>query len=171
MTPLDFLELRELLHGASGFQSKQFRKIEASLGLQTESRFRPEYYKHDTQFGGFNEKDFAEITEFEDKPSLLQLVENWLERMPFFEKDFGWTGKARLNESTPSEYTPVLDSLPHSSTSKASLSATRKPTCSASSTTSSSKPAGALLGRPPCAPRSSSCSTATSRFSASFRAS
>ena len=26
MTPLDFLEFRELLHGASGFQSKQFRK-------------------------------------------------------------------------------------------------------------------------------------------------
>src|ERR1700744_525754 len=28
MTPLDFLEFRELLHGASGFQSKQFRQIE-----------------------------------------------------------------------------------------------------------------------------------------------
>ncbi|MEP6811320.1 MAG: tryptophan 2,3-dioxygenase family protein, partial [Chthoniobacterales bacterium] len=26
MTPLDFLEFRELLHGASGFQSKQFRQ-------------------------------------------------------------------------------------------------------------------------------------------------
>jgi tryptophan 2,3-dioxygenase len=87
MTPLDFLEFRELLHGASGFQSKQFRQIEASLGLQMENRFRPEYYKH-TQFGGFNEKDFAEITEFEEKPSLLQMVENWLERMPFFEEEF-----------------------------------------------------------------------------------
>jgi tryptophan 2,3-dioxygenase len=87
MTPLDFLEFRELLHGASGFQSKQFRQIEASLGLQTENRFRPEYYKH-TQFGGFNEKDFAEISEFEKKPSLLQMVENWLERMPFFEGEF-----------------------------------------------------------------------------------
>jgi tryptophan 2,3-dioxygenase len=42
MTPLDFLEFRELLHGASGFQSKQFRQIEASLGLKMESRFRPE---------------------------------------------------------------------------------------------------------------------------------
>jgi tryptophan 2,3-dioxygenase len=105
MTPLDFLEFRELLHGASGFQSKQFRKIEASLGLQTESRFRPEYYKH-TQFGGFNEKDFAEITEFEDKPSLLQLVENWLERMPFFEKEFWLDWEGAPEESTPSEYAP-----------------------------------------------------------------
>jgi tryptophan 2,3-dioxygenase len=41
MTPLDFLEFRELLHGASGFQSKQFRQIEAALGLRMENRFRP----------------------------------------------------------------------------------------------------------------------------------
>ncbi len=87
MTPLDFLEFRELLHGASGFQSKQFREIEASLGLKMESRFRPDYYKH-TDLGGFNEKDFAEITAAEQKPSILGMVENWLERMPFFEEEF-----------------------------------------------------------------------------------
>ena len=87
MTPLDFLEFRDLLHGASGFQSKQFREIEASLGLKTENRFRPEYYKH-TELGGFNQQDFAEITEFEQKPSILEMVENWLERMPFFEEEF-----------------------------------------------------------------------------------
>jgi tryptophan 2,3-dioxygenase len=87
MTPLDFLEFRELLHGASGFQSKQFRKIEASLGLKIENRFRPDYYKH-TQFGGFNRDDFAEIEEFEAQPTLLEMVENWLERMPFFAEEF-----------------------------------------------------------------------------------
>jgi len=87
MTPLDFLEFRELLHGASGFQSKQFRKLEASLGLKIENRFRPDYYKH-THFGGFNQKDFAEIEESEAQPSLLQMVENWLERMPFFAEEF-----------------------------------------------------------------------------------
>lgn len=89
MTPLDFLEFRELLHGASGFQSKQFRQIEAALGLRMENRFRPEYYKH-TELGGFNEKDFAEISEFEKAPSLLQMVERWLARAPFFDKTF-WT--------------------------------------------------------------------------------
>ena len=87
MTPLDFLEFREYLHGASGFQSKQFRQIEAGLGLQMESRFRPEYYKH-TELGGFNEKDFAEISEFEKQPSLLQMVERWLARAPFFDEPF-----------------------------------------------------------------------------------
>ncbi len=87
MTPLDFLEFRELLHGASGFQSLQFRQIEASLGLEMENRFRPDYYKH-TEFGGFNEKDFARISAVEKESSLLQLVEQWLERMPFFNEEF-----------------------------------------------------------------------------------
>jgi tryptophan 2,3-dioxygenase len=105
MTPLDFLEFRDLLHGASGFQSKQFREIEASLGLQMENRFRPDYYKH-TEFGGFNKKDFAEISEFEAKPSLLQMVENWLERMPFFEEEF-WRGwEVGPNESAAPESSP-----------------------------------------------------------------
>src|SRR5215210_4038636 len=87
MTPLDFLEFRELLHGASGFQSKQFRQIEAALGLRMEGRFRPDYYKH-TELGGFNNKDFEEITKFESEPSILQMVERWLARTPFFEDCF-----------------------------------------------------------------------------------
>ena len=87
MTPLDFLEFRELLHGASGFQSKQFRQIEAALGLRMENRFRPEYYKH-TELGGFSEQDFEEISEFEKAPSLLQMVERWLARAPFFDDNF-----------------------------------------------------------------------------------
>ena len=87
MTPLDFLEFREHLHGASGFQSKQFRKIEATLGLRMENRFRPEYHKH-TDLGGFNDNDFAEITEWENQPTLLAMVERWLARAPFFEEPF-----------------------------------------------------------------------------------
>ncbi|MDQ6655060.1 MAG: tryptophan 2,3-dioxygenase [Verrucomicrobiota bacterium] len=87
MTPLDFLEFREHLHGASGFQSKQFRQIEAALGLRMENRFRPDYYKH-TELGGFNAKDFEEISEFEKQPTLLHMVERWLARAPFFDEAF-----------------------------------------------------------------------------------
>lgn len=39
MTPLDFLDFRDLLKPASGFQSIQFKIIEASLGLGYEQRF------------------------------------------------------------------------------------------------------------------------------------
>lgn len=101
MTPLDFLEFRDHLHGASGFQSKQFRQIEASLGLRMESRFRPEYYKH-TELGGFNEKDFAEISEFEKEPSLLQMVERWLARAPFFDEPF-WSEWQEAEAAAPAE--------------------------------------------------------------------
>ncbi len=86
MTPLDFLEFRNLLIPASGFQSVQFRLIEARLGLQMDHRYNKNYYKR-TNEGGFNEKDFNTINETESAVSLLSLINKWLERMPFFEKD------------------------------------------------------------------------------------
>ena len=43
-----------------------------------ENRFRPDYYKH-TDVGGFNEQDYKDITEAEKLPSLLKLVEQWLD--------------------------------------------------------------------------------------------
>src|SRR3954451_14654787 len=95
MTPLDFLDFRSSLEGASGFQSTQFRQIEATLGLRMENRFRPDYYKH-TEIGGFNEDDYQTIVEAEKGTSLLKLVEQWLERMPFFGDSFwqNWDGEA-----------------------------------------------------------------------------
>ncbi|MBK7469161.1 MAG: hypothetical protein IPJ43_21580 [Saprospiraceae bacterium] len=38
MTPLDFLEFRNFLFPASGFQSAQFRKTEVMLGLKMPQR-------------------------------------------------------------------------------------------------------------------------------------
>ena len=104
MTPLDFLDFRSSLEGASGFQSTQFRQIEATLGLRMENRFRPDYYKH-TEMGGFNEADYQTIVEAEKGTSLLRLVEDWLERMPFFGDSFwqSWDGQdaAATNTETP----------------------------------------------------------------------
>src|SRR6476469_9911701 len=44
MTPMDFLEFRDLLRPASGFQSWQFKIIEAKLGLEYAERYGKEYY-------------------------------------------------------------------------------------------------------------------------------
>jgi tryptophan 2,3-dioxygenase len=44
MTPLDFLDFRNLLRPASGFQSIQFKIVEAMLGLKLENRHGKEYY-------------------------------------------------------------------------------------------------------------------------------
>ncbi len=84
MTPLDFLEFRNLLIPASGFQSVQFRLIEARLGLQMDNRFNKDYYKR-TNEGGFDKADFDKIDENEKSINLLSLINNWLERIPFFE--------------------------------------------------------------------------------------
>ena len=84
MTPLDFLEFRNLLVPASGFQSLQFRLIEARLGLRLDSRYGKDYYKR-TNEGGFQAGDFERITRTEKDVNLLTLVGNWLERMPFFD--------------------------------------------------------------------------------------
>ncbi len=86
MTPLDFLEFRNLLTPSSGFQSKQFRLIEARLGLQLEKRHQKDYYKR-TNEGGFTNDDYNQITGTEQQKTLLQLVNDWLERMPFFDKE------------------------------------------------------------------------------------
>jgi tryptophan 2,3-dioxygenase len=86
MTPLDFLEFRNLLIPASGFQSVQFRLIEARLGLQMDNRYNKDYYKR-TNEGGFDRADFNKINDTESATNLLSLINDWLARMPFFEND------------------------------------------------------------------------------------
>jgi tryptophan 2,3-dioxygenase len=87
MTPLDFLEFRNLLTPASGFQSVQFRLLESRLGLEMKSRYQRDYYKR-TNEGGFDKDDYEKINEIETHTTLLQLISNWLERIPFFEIEF-----------------------------------------------------------------------------------
>jgi tryptophan 2,3-dioxygenase len=87
MTPLDFLEFRNLLAPSSGFQSVQFRLIEARLGLQITKRHEADYYKR-TNAGGFSQEDFQSINKVEDELNLLQQINRWLERMPFFNEEY-----------------------------------------------------------------------------------
>src|SRR6266542_6438958 len=87
MTALDFLEFRNLLLPASGFQSKQFRLIEAKLGLKMEQRYKTEYYKH-TRRGSLSETDLQEVNQEENQSTLKELIVGRLERMPFFEEEY-----------------------------------------------------------------------------------
>ncbi len=80
MTPLDFLDFRDLLRPASGFQSIQFKIIEAKLGLTFDQRFGKGYYL--TQL---HEQDIERVKQAEKDESLLVLLNRWLERMPFTE--------------------------------------------------------------------------------------
>jgi len=79
MTPMDFLDFRDKLRPASGFQSWQFKLLEARLGLKYEHRFGQQYY-----VSQLRQPEIDIIKAAEKELSLLQLVNNWLERMPFF---------------------------------------------------------------------------------------
>jgi tryptophan 2,3-dioxygenase len=85
MTPMDFLEFRDLLQPASGFQSLQFRIIEAKLGLKMGQRYKANYYKN-TRPGGFNQQDYETINSVESEATLKSLVIKWAERTPFFDE-------------------------------------------------------------------------------------
>ena len=83
MTPMDFLDFRDMLRPASGFQSYQFKVLEAKLGLKFEQRHGQHYY-----ISQLKEKDIAIIKEAESGKSVLELINAWLERMPFITADF-----------------------------------------------------------------------------------
>jgi tryptophan 2,3-dioxygenase len=78
MTPMDFLDFRDLLRPASGFQSWQFKQFEAKLGLKFEYRHGKEYYT-----AQLRQEHIDMIRKAEAEHSFLQLVNDWLERMPF----------------------------------------------------------------------------------------
>ncbi len=80
MTPLDFLDFRNYLLPASGFQSFQFRQLEVSLGLKRDNRIS---YTQCAYSGVFSQKEQDILNEIEEGDSLFDLVEKWLERIPF----------------------------------------------------------------------------------------
>ena len=87
MTPMDFLDFRDMLRPASGFQSWQFKELEAKLGLKFQHRHGKEYY-----VSQLREKQVEIIKKAESDFSLLQLLNGWLERMPFFNETSNWEG-------------------------------------------------------------------------------
>jgi tryptophan 2,3-dioxygenase len=82
MTALDFLEFRDYLFPASGFQSVQFRMVENKLGLRRQDRL---LLAGDEYTGRLVAEDRAAVEELEASPSLFDLVERWLERTPFLD--------------------------------------------------------------------------------------
>lgn len=79
MTPAGFLEFRDLLTPASGFQSVQFRLIEARLGLADAARIRIDDQSMRERLAP---EDRAKL-DAEHKPSLLSQLDAWLARTPF----------------------------------------------------------------------------------------
>lgn len=106
MTPLDFLDFRELLVPASGFQSQQFRLVENKMGLQRRLKFNNQDYK---DFLKDSEKPEAKASE--DELNLFSSLEAWLERTPFIVSgnfDFWQTYKATVDKMFSDSEASVL---------------------------------------------------------------
>lgn len=87
MTPMDFMDFRDYLVPASGFQSVQFRMIEIKLGLRQEYRLGI-----DKQFfnSRLKEADKNTLNQLEKEKTLLENIDSWLSRMPFGETNDGY---------------------------------------------------------------------------------
>jgi tryptophan 2,3-dioxygenase len=79
MTPMDFLEFRDFLVPASGFQSLQFRQIEKALGMALPPK----------SLSALDSTDLEILSNTDNQlPSLIDLTEAWLERTP--NASFDW---------------------------------------------------------------------------------
>jgi tryptophan 2,3-dioxygenase len=85
MTPMDFLDFRDMLRPASGFQSWQFKIIEGYLGLTFGQRHGQQYY-----ISQLRPEEVETIKKAESSTSLIELVNGWLERMPFTDEERNW---------------------------------------------------------------------------------
>ena len=82
MTPLDFLDFRDYLFPASGFQSVQFRLVEIVFGLRSEQRLLYNQFAYHTRVSPEHQ---ALLMRSEQRTSLFDAVERWLERTPFLD--------------------------------------------------------------------------------------
>ncbi len=109
MTPLDFMDFRDYLVPASGFQSIQFRTIELKLGLRQKFRLGV-----DKEF--FNSRlkahDKEHLQALENEPTLLELIDKWLARMPFAQTedyDFWQEYQTKINQILDEDQTIIQE--------------------------------------------------------------
>lgn len=94
MTPLEFLEFRNLLFSASGFQSSQFRMIENRMGLRSSDRAIMGGCPYH-QFLDTSVKDRVVLAE--QDTTLFEAVEKWLERTPYLQvNDYNFWDQYKL---------------------------------------------------------------------------
>jgi tryptophan 2,3-dioxygenase len=77
MTPMDFLEYRDALTPASGFQSVQFRMLEMRLGVSSKKAIDKTEF-----FNRLAPRHQQMLLDLQTRPCLFSLVETWLKRMP-----------------------------------------------------------------------------------------
>jgi len=86
MTPLDFLDFRDLLVPASAFQSALFRLVENLLGLDARTRMTIHGAAYTSRL---SDPDRTRVEASASIPTLRDRVNAWLDRTPFLSLE-GW---------------------------------------------------------------------------------
>lgn len=114
MTPLEFLEFRNLLFSASGFQSSQFRLIENRMGLRAMDRAIMggcPYHQY------LDNKSQEKVLGAEQGANLFSAIQKWLERTPYVqvgEYDFWQEYKQAVEKMFDNEIANLKKFLTHS---------------------------------------------------------
>lgn len=87
MTPMDFLDFRDYLVPASGFQSVQFRLIENKLGVRPQDRLLFEGAPYTHRLAADHRRT---VESSEAGPTLHDAVDAWLARTPFLDRFGFW---------------------------------------------------------------------------------
>jgi tryptophan 2,3-dioxygenase len=82
MTPQQFMEFRDLLYPASGFESVQFRMLEVLLGVDERHRVQIDAAGYRARL---HDHDRTALERVAAEPNLFATIERWLEKMPFME--------------------------------------------------------------------------------------
>ena len=98
MTAMNFLDFRDAIRPASGFQSWQFKNIEAKLGLKYDHRQGQQFY-----ISQLKQAEIDILKKSESEKSLLERINTWLERMPFINDELYWENYQPLsgNKNAP----------------------------------------------------------------------
>ncbi|XP_035687925.1 tryptophan 2,3-dioxygenase-like [Branchiostoma floridae] len=99
--PQEFVDFRDWLFPASGFESLQFRLLENKLGIRKEDRVE-EY-----RFTPVNADDAEKLSKSEKQKSLLQLAQTWLEHT--FDKEGGEAFWKRYEEGVKRRRSSITD--------------------------------------------------------------
>ncbi len=101
MTPMDFLDFRDYLVPASGFQSVQFRLIENLMGVRPTDRLLFEGAPYTHRLSGPHR---SRVEDSENRLSLHDAVDAWLARTPFLESfDFWDAYRAAIGDMLASD--------------------------------------------------------------------
>jgi len=109
MTPLDFLDFRDALVPASGFQSAQFRLIENRLGVPAATRLR---IKGAVYHSRLTSADRDRVVDAEHAPTLRDHLDRWLARTPFLrfgDYDFWTAYRGAVDDMLTGERRIIVD--------------------------------------------------------------